>query len=62
MKRLIFASVLLATPTLALAQQSQYVPLNETLLHQVEQCETVATNQIVVMTKRTELTKSRSPI
>lgn len=47
MKRLILASLLLATP--ALAQQPQYTPLNVTLLHQAESCEMVASAQITAM-------------
>lgn len=58
MKRLILAFLMFTIPALAFAQQTQYVPLNETLLHQAEQCEMAATSQIVADKKQiADLTK-----
>lgn len=59
MKRLILSAMLLATPAMA----QRYTPLNETLLHQAESCESAANGQIGQMSGQIDaLTKERDAL
>lgn len=64
MKRILLASVLLATPIAAFAQQQQsYVPTAQTLLNQALQCETLASGKISQLQGQLEaMTKERDAL